>query len=137
MYDRGKKKRHTLNAQVTFAGLLYLDVRTGQGREHDFGLSKRRAVPPHPAPSLWADRGYQGIQHRHARSSTPYKRRRGQPLRREQRQENRRQAQRRVSVEQVSGALKTFRILAGRYRHRRSRFGLRYALIAGLYNAWL
>lgn len=94
-------------------------------------------MPPHPATPLLADRGYQGIQHRHVRSTTPHKRRRGQPLTRVQRQENRVQAQQRVIVEQVIGALKTFRILAGRYRHRRARFGLRYALIAGLYNACL
>jgi hypothetical protein len=119
------------------AGRQVLDVRTGKGREHDFGLYKRRAVPPHRATPVLADRGYQGIQHRHARSTTPHKRRRGQPLTREQRQENRAHAQQRVLVEQVIGALKTFRILAGRYRHRRSRFGLRYALIAGLYNARL
>ena len=119
------------------AGRQVLDVRTGKGREHDFGLYKRRAVLPHPATPLLADRGYQGIQHRHARSMTPHKRRRGQPLTPEQRQENRVQAQQRVIVEQVIGALKTFRILAGRYRHRRARFGLRYALIAGLYNACL
>jgi hypothetical protein len=126
-----------LKAQVTVAGRRVLDVRTGKGREHDCALYKRRAVPPHPATSLLADRGYQGIQHRHARSTTPHKRRRGQPLTPQQRQENRVQAQQRVIVEQVLGALKTFRILAGRYRHRRARFGLRYALIAGLYNARL
>jgi len=116
-------------------GRRVLDVRTGKGREHDFALYKRRAVVPHPDTLITADRGYQGIQHRHARSTTPHKRRRRQPLTREQRRENRVQAQQRVVIEQVICSLKTFRILAGRYRHRRSRFGLRYALIAGLYNA--
>jgi len=126
-----------LKAQITVAGRRILDVRTGKGREHDFALYKRRAVSPHPATLVLADRGYQGIQRRHARNTTPHKRRRGQPLTHEQRQENQIHAQQRVIVEQVICALKTFRLLAGRYRHRRARFGLRYALLAGLYNACL
>ena len=40
----------------------------------------------------------------------------------------------RIRVEHVIGALKRFRILAERYRNRRRRFGLRFNLIAGLYN---
>ena len=37
-------------------------------------------------------------------------------------------------MEHVIGALKRFRILAERYRNRRRRFGLRFNLIAGLYD---
>jgi hypothetical protein len=37
-------------------------------------------------------------------------------------------------VENVLGRLKVFRILCSRYRNRRRRFGLRFNLIAGLYN---
>ena len=33
-----------------------------------------------------------------------------------------------------SGQLKIFKILADRYRNRRKRFGLKFNLIAGLYN---
>ncbi|MBT7070475.1 MAG: IS5/IS1182 family transposase, partial [Anaerolineae bacterium] len=36
--------------------------------------------------------------------------------------------------EHVIGKLKVFRILSERYRNRRKRFGLRFNLIASLYN---
>jgi hypothetical protein len=39
-----------------------------------------------------------------------------------------------VRVEHVIRRFKVFRIFAGRYRHRRKRFGLRLNLIAGLLN---
>jgi len=41
---------------------------------------------------------------------------------------------RRIGIEHVFGSLKTFRILAGRYRNRGKRLGLRFNLIAGIYN---
>jgi len=37
-------------------------------------------------------------------------------------------------AEPVKGRLKIWRILLERYRNRRKRFGLRFNLIAGLYN---
>ena len=40
----------------------------------------------------------------------------------------------RVVGEHINRRLKIFKILADRYRNRRKRFGLRFNLIAGLYN---
>nr|WP_281069549.1 transposase family protein [Candidatus Rhabdochlamydia oedothoracis] len=40
----------------------------------------------------------------------------------------------RVINENAIGLLKRFKILADRYRNRRKRFGLRFNLIAGIYN---
>ncbi|MBD0310849.1 MAG: IS5/IS1182 family transposase, partial [Microcoleus sp. T1-bin1] len=37
-------------------------------------------------------------------------------------------------IEHVNRRLKIFRILSERYRNRRRRFGLRFNLIAGIYN---
>jgi len=37
-------------------------------------------------------------------------------------------------VEHVIGSLKRFRILAERYRNRRKRFGLRFNLLAAIFN---
>ena len=47
---------------------------------------------------------------------------------------NRELSQQRIFVEHVIGKLKVFRILSERYRTRRKRFGLRFNLIASLYN---
>jgi hypothetical protein len=84
-----------------------------------------------------ADKGYQGLQRLHARSTTPYRKPPRRQLSAEQRRANRLLAQQRVVVEQVIRCLKIFRVLAERYRHRRKRFGLRLRLIAGLYNVGL
>lgn len=50
----------------------------------------------------------------------------------EQKAANRELARKRIFVEHVIGKVKTFRILSERYR--RKRFGLRFNLIASLYN---
>ncbi|WP_139842029.1 transposase [Acinetobacter sp. ANC 3832] len=47
---------------------------------------------------------------------------------------NREINKRRIGVEHVFGVLKTFRILSERYRNRGKRLGLRFNLIAGIYN---
>ncbi|KAB0651024.1 hypothetical protein F7P73_14895 [Acinetobacter bohemicus] len=41
---------------------------------------------------------------------------------------------RRIGIEHVFGVLKTFRILSEHYRNRGKRLGLRFNLIAGIYN---
>ena len=67
-----------------------------------------------------ADSGYLGLVKRHANSRLPHKKSKLHPLTDEQKTENR--------------SLKIFRILAERYRNRRKRFGLRFNLIAALYD---
>lgn len=83
---------------------------------------------------LLGDAGYQGLQKEHANSQTPLKKPKGKPLSEEQNRANRQLSRRRISVENVIRYLKIFRIIAERYRNRRRRFGLRFNLIAGLYN---
>lgn len=83
---------------------------------------------------LLADKGYQGIKHHHKFSVTPYKKIKKSPLTPQQKEDNRQLASRRVVVENMIRCLKVFRILSSRYRNRRKRFGLRFNLIAGLYN---
>ena len=83
---------------------------------------------------LLADAGYQGLQKIHGNSQTPLKKPKGKPLSEEQRRANRQLSRRRMLVENVIRHLKIFRIIAERYRNRRRRFGLRFNLIAGLYN---
>ena len=83
---------------------------------------------------LLVDTGYQGIAKIHAASELPKKRSNKHPLTKEDKQNNRRIASERVVNEHVIGVLKRFRVLAEKYRNRRRRFGLRWNLIAGIYN---
>ena len=52
----------------------------------------------------------------------------------EEKAANRQLARERIVVEHIIRCLKVFRILSERYRNRRRRFGLRFNLIAAIYN---
>ena len=104
------------------------------GSTHDFRLFKEsKIVIAHQVLCL-ADAGYQGLTDLHANSRTPKKKPKCHPLTLEQKSANRELARQRIYVEHVIGKVKVFRILSERYRNRRKRFGLRFNLIASLYN---
>jgi hypothetical protein len=83
---------------------------------------------------LLGDTGYQGILKLHGASTTPRKKKRGTELSKEDKKFNHALSSVRITVEHVIGRIKWFRIIADRYRNRRKRFGLRFKLIAGIYN---
>lgn len=105
-----------------------------QGKKHDFALFKDSKVYLHPDTQMLADSGYQGLQHLHRQTSLPKKKSKKFPLNKNDKQQNRALSAQRVLVENVIGALKRFKIIADKYRNRRRRFGLRFNLIAGIYN---
>ncbi|MCL6755978.1 MAG: IS5/IS1182 family transposase, partial [Candidatus Rhabdochlamydia oedothoracis] len=55
-------------------------------------------------------------------------------LTKEEKKQNQEISSERVVNENVIGSLKRCKILSGKYRNRRKRFGLRFNLIAGIYN---
>jgi transposase len=81
-----------------------------------------------------ADAGYQGLADLHANSRTPVKKTKLHPLTKEQKASNRVLSRQRILIENIIRRLKIFRILSERYRNRRKRFGLRFNLIAAIYN---
>lgn len=97
-------------------------------------MFKESKVKLHPDIKAQTDTGYQGIQHIHANTELPKKKSKKQPLSEEDKRNNRRISRERVVNEHVIGALKRFKIIADKYRNRRKRFGLRFNLIAGIYN---
>jgi len=102
------------------------------GATHDFALFKRER---HSSKAVFGtDSGYQGIQWLHPKSVLPYKKSKHHPLTKEQKAHNRALARQRILVEHVIRRLKVFRLLSERYRNRRKRFGLRFNLIAAIYN---
>lgn len=56
------------------------------------------------------------------------------PLTETDKASNKKLSSERVLNENVIGKIKRFKIVADRYRNRRKRFGLRFNLIAGIYN---
>jgi hypothetical protein len=109
----------------------------GTGKEHDFQLFKRSKVKPTTEVEILADKGYQGIKKIHALSHTPLKKTKKKSLSLNEKEYNRELARQRIYIEHVIRCLKIFRILAQPYRNRRRRFGLRFNLLAGLYNCGL
>ena len=81
-----------------------------------------------------ADTGYLGINKLHTNSQIPAKKSKLHPLTPDQKAANRKLASQRIFCEHIIGRLKVFRILSDRYRNRRKRFGLRFNLIAAIYN---
>ena len=80
------------------------------------------------------DSGYMGIKKLQLNSRVPKKRSAKRPLTSDDKRMNRNIASERALNENVIGSLKRFKILSDRYRNRRKRFGLRFNLIAGIYN---
>lgn len=132
----GKKKRHTQKAQIM------VDLKSKQiiatafcaGRQHDFQLFKESQATPATTTCLLADSGYQGLTNVHANCQTPTKKTKLHPLTATQKALNRALSHQRILIENVLARLKVFRILSERYRNRRKRFGLRFNLIAAIYN---
>ena len=124
-YSNGKKRRHTRKAQliVDQANRQILCAAVGKGREHDFQLFKRSKIRRATSIECLGDRGYQGLQKRHARSRIPQKKPRGGQLRTRDRHGNRILASQRVVCTHVIGKLKVCKILADHYRNCRRRCG--------------
>lgn len=104
------------------------------GKRHDFRLFKESKTRIHPEIKTITDTGYQGIQKLHRKSELPKKRSKKKPFTKEDKKKNQNLASERVLNENVIGMLKRFKIIADKYRNRRKRFGLRFNLIAGIYN---
>jgi DDE superfamily endonuclease len=106
----------------------------GKGKEHDFKLFKNSQTNLLAKIKCLGDKGYQGIQKIHSLSQVPYKKPKGKKLNKQLKRENSQLASARIVVEHVYRHLKIFKILSGRYRNRGKRFGLRFNLIAAIYN---
>lgn len=104
------------------------------GRENDFQLFRRGHYAVSEQICLLADAGYQGLTKLHPNSQTPAKSSKLHPLDKQQKASNRALRQKRILIENIIRKLKVFRILSERYRNRRRRFGLRFNLIAAIYN---
>jgi len=104
------------------------------GKTHDFKLYKKSRVKIAIDIQVLTDTGYQGLQKIHANTSMPKKKSKKNPLTKEDKKQNQTLSAERVPNENVIGSVKRFKIVADKYRNRKKRFGLRFNLIAGIYN---
>jgi IS5 family transposase len=104
------------------------------GKKHDFKLLLESGVRFPKGVFALGDSGYQGLQNISGSALIPHKGSKHNPLTEAQKDYNHSLSSERIFVENVIGWLKRFRILAEKYRNRRRRFGLRFNLIAAIYN---
>jgi DDE superfamily endonuclease/Helix-turn-helix of DDE superfamily endonuclease len=146
-YYSGKKKRHTLKAQVVVARKRKRAGRpsagqaqkrrvrvaavsaTSPGKAHDKRVYDRARTIIPPGVAAYGDTGYQGTALR-----TPAKKKPKRELTRRQKRGNRRHSRKRVVVEHAIGKMKIWRIAAERYRNPIRRHTLILKNVAGLHN---
>lgn len=105
-----------------------------QGNKHDFQLFKDDKLKIGQHIRILADAGYQGLAELHENCQTPCKKSKYHPLTKKEKQKNRSLARKRIVIEHIFRKRKIFRILSERYRNRRTRFAIRFNLIAAIYN---
>ena len=132
----GKKKAHTFKVQaiIHYKTQEILSLCICKGSKHDFELFKENIKSVPKGSFILADKGYQGIYDIDEKSLIPMKAKKGQKLAEELKFYNREINKRRIGIEHIFGKLKAFKILCERYRNRGKRIGLRFNLIAGIYN---
>jgi hypothetical protein len=113
---------------------MVICINFSNGKRHDFRLFKESGVKFLTNTEVLTDTGYQGLNKIHANSRLPKKRTKKHPLTPKDKDDNKKLSHQRVINENVIGMLKRFKIIADKYRNRRKRFGLRFNLIAGIYN---
>lgn len=106
----------------------------GKGRRHDFKLFKDSKTHIHPTTKCSVDTGYQGIAKLHSNVEIPKKRSKKNPLTIQDKERNKAISSERVLIENIIREVKIFRMIAEKYRNRRKKFGLRFNLIAAIYN---
>jgi len=132
----GKKKRHTVKTEIRITrqgGRIVHVSKTRPGSVHDFTLHKQE--PPIPKDTrAYVDSGYQGLDKQHSQTELPYKASKNKPLDAQEKEYNRALSRVRVKVEHILAQIKTFKILAERYRNKRKRYNIKFTIIAGLVN---
>jgi hypothetical protein len=134
-YYSGKKKRHTMKTEIrtTLQGRIVHVSKSHPGSVHDFTVFKGEKRPPKES-RLFVDSGYQGIADMHQNADFPYKASKNKPLDAEEKEYNTGLSRVRVVVEHIFGDIKTFKIMADRYRNKRKRYAVKFNIIAGIVN---
>jgi hypothetical protein len=135
-YYSGKKKRHTIKAQliVCLNTLQILLIVCGKGRTHDVTLLKRCRLRIKQELKKYADSGYQGILKLYPNSLTPIKKPRNRELTKAERRYNRELAKIRIAIEHVNRRCKIFRIVKDTYRGKHKNYHKTWTVVAALVN---
>lgn len=131
----GKKKTHTIKSEMTISedGKIISVSKTYEGRVHDFTIKADQKPLPRDCEKH-GDLGYQGWHKLASNVFLPIKKKKHQPLTKEEKLYNRSLASFRVKIEHKFRELKIFKILSGTYRNFRLKLHMRLNIIAGIVN---
>lgn len=131
----GKKKTHTIKSELTMSedGRIISLSKCYSGKVHDFIIKTEQKPLPRDCEK-YGDLGYQGWQKIASNVILPIKKKKNQPLTKEEKLHNKALASFRVKVEHKFRELKIFRILSGTYRNFRKKLHMRLNIIAGIVN---
>jgi hypothetical protein len=135
-YYSGKKKRHTIKAQLIACvetGEIF-SVVCGKGKEHDFSIFKSSHVLIHPDSTVLGDSGYEGLQKYHQNAMTPIKKKKGVERSKEDKAFNKSLSKQRIIIENINRFCKIFRIVKEVYRGKHKNYGLNWHVVAALVN---
>lgn len=113
---------------------------TKSGRRHDKRLSDKIMLVEHIPPNIgvWADSGFQGIQHAHPNVLIPKRGSKRHPLTEEERQNNKVISSFRMKVEHAIGGTKRYRAVSDVFRNKIGELDdLFMEIAAGLWNLHL
>ncbi len=134
-YYSGKKKRHTLKNEIILTARQRIAAvsKDTPGSVHD--IEVRRRGPPLPKNArAHADSGYQGYQKDHPDLDIPYKKSKNKPLTKDEKLYNQALSRFRVKVEHAIAKMKSFRILADKFRYPKSSHFAKFSIVAGIVN---
>jgi hypothetical protein len=134
-YYSGKKKKHTLKAQIVIKQNWHI-LRTNftNGKTHDKKLYDESKLKINKNINQKVDSGYQWIQETKKNITLPYKSSKKKKLTKEQKKFNKELSSKRIKVENKLCEIKCFRIFDYKYRNRKTRFWLRFNLICWIIN---
>ena len=134
-YYSGKKKCHCIKNEIitTEEGRIVSVSKSVPGTVHDLNLRRQGQSLPKNAHA-YADSGYQGYQNDHKDIDIPYKSSKKNPLTKDEKEYNHGLSSFRVRVEHAIRRVKTFRILADRFRYPRPSHAVKFSIAAGIAN---
>lgn len=143
----GKKKRHTVKAQLTVNedGLIVHKTGHVKGSMHDYALYKRNYPHLPDSVRLGLDLGYLGIKIDYPKLNCvlPFKKKnpgrgkrgvKAKELSAEQKAFNKQSAKERVVVEHTNSRVKKFQIWGGEFRNRLKHYDVMTDIVCGLLN---
>lgn len=131
----GKKKSHTRKNIIVCDEnkRILLITPTKPGRRHDKRLADKvslvERIPTHVG--IWADSGFQGIQHLHPNTVICKRGRKDKPLTEKEKKENNVIASFRMVSEHAIGGIKRYRAVSDTFRNKIGRLDDMFILLAG------